>query len=222
LLREIYELLGATTQKQEMTQISAGLKQKGLKLGIKRAYSETFERLRANIEQVHAKGQEIHAMLVAAFVQLNTEFGFSLQVPDEPQVTPYLNDLDLIERSHLQYLGLSNVFRLTQTEFTDRLVRALANRLRAVNETLLSDIEAWSKSATSQLDSQLRERRKNFVRRLEAIDRIALASGGLDERVAEIDTRTAELGCTERKLVELTESLLQMATPAHFVLPADD
>jgi len=170
------------------------------------------------LRQVHAKGLEIHSMLVAMFLQLNTEYGFSLQAPDEPQVEPYLSDLDLIERSHLQYLGIGNAFRLAQPEFADRLVRALSNRLRGVNEAALGDIETWSKSAASQLDSQLRERRKNFVRRLEAIDRIAQASSGLDERVAEINGRGLELDQAELKLVELTDSLLQMTTPARFGL----
>lgn len=216
LLREIFGLLGPVTLKREMSQLTAALKQKGFKLGIKRSYGDTFDRLRANVRDVHAKGLEIHTMLVATFLQLNTEYGFSLQVPDEPQVDPYLNDLDLIERSHLQYLGIGNAFRLAQPEFADRLVRALATRLRTVNETAMGDIEAWSKSAASQLDSQLRERRKNFVRRLEAIDRIAQASSGLDERVAEINNRSAELDNAELKLVELTDSLLQMTTPARF------
>ncbi|MDD2925909.1 dynamin family protein [Rhodoferax sp.] len=216
LLREIFSLLGPVTLKREMVQLTAALKQKGFKLGIKRSYGDTFDRLRANVRDVHAKGLEIHTMLVATFLQLNTEYGFSLQVPDEPQVDPYLNDLDLIERSHLQYLGIGNAFRLAQPEFADRLVRALATRLRTVNETAMGDIEAWSKSAASQLDSQLRERRKNFVRRLEAIDRIAQASSGLDERVTEINNRSAELDNAELKLVELTDSLLQMTTPARF------
>ena len=219
LLREIFGLLGSVTLKHEMAQLTAALKQKGFKLGIKRSYGETFERLRSNLRQVHVKGLEIHSMLVAMFLQLNTEYGFSLQAPDEPQVEPYLNDLDLIERSHLQYLGIGNAFRLAQPEFADRLVRALSNRLRGVNEAALGDIETWSKSAASQLDSQLRERRKNFVRRLEAIDRIAQASSGLDERVAEINGRGLELDHAELKLVELTDSLLQMTTPARFGLP---
>ena len=216
LLREIFSLLGPVTLKREMTQLTAALKQKGFKLGIKRSYGDTFERLRANLRQVHAKGLEIHTMLVASFLQLNTEYGFSLQVPEEPQVDPYLSDLDLIERTHLQYLGIGNAFRLAQTEFADRLVRALSTRLRTVNETALGDIEVWSKSAASQLDSQLRERRKNFVRRLEAIDRIAHASSGLDERIAEINSRDAELDHVELKLTELTDYLLQMTTPARF------
>jgi len=218
LMREIFNLLGPLALKDEMSELTTALKQKGFKLGIKRSYGETFERLRASLRDVHARGLEIHAMLAATFLQLNTEYGFSLQVPDEPQIEPYLSDLDLIERSHVQYLGIGNAFRLAQPEFADRLVRALSTRLRTVNETALSDIEAWSKSAASQLDSQLRERRKNFVRRLEAIDRIAQASTGLDERINEINTRSAELDQAEHKLVELTDSLLQMTTPSRFGL----
>jgi hypothetical protein len=80
----------------------------------------------------------------------------------------------------------------------------------------LADIEMWSKSAASQLDAQLRERRKNFTRRLEAIDRIAQASNGLDERIAEINDRSAALDIVELKLVELTEHLLHMTGPERF------
>ena len=122
----------------------------------------------------------------------------------------------------MQYLGLGNAFRLAQPEFADRLVRALSNRLRNVNETVLSDIEAWSKSAAAQLDLQLRERRKNFVRRLEAIDRIADASNGLDERIAEVNLRSAEVDQVELKLVELTDSLMQMTKPERFGLALDE
>jgi hypothetical protein len=216
LLREIFSLLGPTTLRKEMTQLTSALGQKGFKLGIKGAYSETFDRLNANLLQVQAKGTEIHAMLVATFVQLNTEYGFSLQVPEEAKMQPYQHELDLIQRSHVKYLGIGNAFRLAQPEFADRLVRALSTRLRSTHETALADIEMWSKSAASQLDAQLRERRKNFTRRLEAIDRIAQASNGLDERIAEINDRSAALDIVELKLVELTEHLLHMTGPERF------
>jgi len=222
LMRDIFELLGPVTLKTEMAQLTGTLQQRGLKLGAKRAYGDTFERLRAKLRDVHAKGMEIHAMLAAMFLQLNTEYGFSLQVPDEPKIDPYLADLDLIERTHLQYLSVGNAFRLAQSEFSERLVRALSNRLRNVNETLLSDVEAWSKSAASQLDSQLRERRRNFIRRLEAIDRIAQAATGLDERIADVNQRSAEVDQVELKLVELTDSLMQMTTPERFGLAPQD
>jgi len=221
LLREIFGLLGPVNLRHEMAQLTAALGQKGFKLGIKRSYGDTFDRMRVNLQQVHGKGLEIHTMLVATFLQLNTEYGFSLQVPDEPQVTPYLDELDLIERSHLQYLGISNAFRLAQPEFAQQVIRALSTRLRGVYETALGDIETWSKSAASQLDSQLRERRKNFVRRLEAIDRIADATDGLGERIGEINDRSVALEQAEQKLVELTEYLLQMTTPDRFGVVAN-
>jgi hypothetical protein len=197
------------------------LKQSGLKFGVKRVYAETFDSLRANMAQVHAKSLEIHAMFVATFLQINTDYGFSLQAPEEPVVTPYLRDLDLIELGHVQYLSLGNAFRLAQPAFAERLVRALATRLRGVHEAALTDLEAWSKSAAAQLDTQLRERRKNFARRLEAIDRISQASSGLDERIGEIDGRSTELHQLERKLIEFTDQLTQMTAPHRFGLTVD-
>ncbi len=128
----------------------------------------------------------------------------------------YLNDLDLVERSHLQYLGIGNAFRLAQPEFADRLVRALSTRLRSVHQTALGDVELWSKSAAAQLDAQLRERRRNFSRRIEAIDRIQQAAGGLDERIAEIQAQTQAVDQLDGKLQELTSYLVRApeAAPA--------
>jgi hypothetical protein len=148
-------------------------------------------------------------MLAATFRQLNAEHGFSLQAPTEPQMQDYLNDLDQVERSHLQYLGIGNAFRLAQPEFADRLVRALSTRLRSVHQMALGDVELWSKSAAAQLDAQLRERRRNFSRRIEAIDRIQQAAGGLDERIAEIQAQTHAIDLLDGKLQELTNYLVR-------------
>lgn len=208
LLRELFSLLGPVTLKEEMLELTNVLQQKGLKLGVKRAYGATFDRLRANLKQVQSISTEIQCMLAATFRQLNAEHGFSLQAASEPSMAGYLHDLDLVEQSHLQYLGVGNVFRLAQTEFSDRLVRALATRLRTIHETVLTDIESWSKAAAAQLDAQLRERRRNFGRRLEAIDRIQSAAGGLDDRIGEIQTQGDALNQLDLKLKELTEYLM--------------
>lgn len=207
LLRDVFHLLGSTTLRQEMGQLTQALQQKGLKLGVKKAYGDTFDRLRENLRRVQSLVGEIQTMLAATFRQLNAEHGFSLQPPTEPQVLDYLNDLDQIERGHLQYLGIGNAFRLAQPEFADRLVRALSTRLRGMHQTALADVELWSKSAAAQLDAQLRERRKNFSRRIEAIDRIQHAAGGLDERITEIEGQSQAIDQLDSKLQELTSYL---------------
>jgi hypothetical protein len=204
----VFSILGSTALKKEMSQLTATLLQKGLKLGVKRAYGETFDHLRANLQKVQTLCGEIQSMLAATFRQLNGEHGFSLQAPTEPQMAQYLTDLDMVERSHIQYLGIGNAFKLAQPEFADRLVRALSTRLRGIHESALGDVELWSKSAAAQLDAQLRERRRNFSRRIEAIDRIQQAAGGLEDRIQDIEQQEAALNLIELKLIELTDYLI--------------
>jgi Dynamin family len=208
LLREVFGILGAPAVKLEMNQLTDALQQKGFKLGVKKAYGETFGRLRANLNRVQAITAEIQTMLGAAFRQLNAEHGFSLQAPSEPVMGAYVRDLDLVERSHLQYLGIGNAFRLAQPEFADRLIGALEMRLRVIHEIALGDVELWSKSAAAQLDAQLRERRRHFDRRLEAIDRIQQAAGGLGDRIEEIRAQEKALDQLDAKLLELTSHLI--------------
>lgn len=222
LLREVFNLLGPTALKKEMTQLAGLLHQKGIKMGVRRAYGDTFEHLRKNLQQVQSISAEIQVMLAATFRQLNGEHGFSLMTPAEPSLVDYLHDLDLVERSHLQYLSLGNTLRLAQPEFADRLVRALSTRLRTIHEAALADIELWSKAAAAQLDVQLRERRRNFSRRLEAIDRIQQASGGLGERIDEIQEQKENLNQLNAKLSELTDYLVTATNPDRHAVAAGD
>jgi hypothetical protein len=207
LLREVFNLLSTPTLKGELAELTNTLKQPGIKLGVKKAYGETFSRLREGLQKAQVNSGEIHSMLMASFKQLNAEFGFSLQAPKEPELTRFTRDLDLIERSHLQYLGVGNVLKLSQPDFSERLVRALSTRLRVIFETALAEVELWNKSAASQLDAQLRERRRNFGRRIEAIERIQGAASGLDERIGEIGVQEVALNALYAKLTELTSHL---------------
>jgi Dynamin family len=208
LLREVFTALGTSTLRAELRQLNEALRQPGIKLGARKAYNETFTRLREIFVHTKALNGEIHNMLATSFRQLNAEFGFSLQTPREPELGRYQTDLDAVERSHAQYLGLGNAFRLAQPEFADRLVRALATRLRVVFESALGEVELWNKSAASQLDAQLRERRKNFAKRLEAIERIQNAAVTLDERIHELDSQDAKSIELDTRLAELTTLLM--------------
>lgn len=216
LLREVFGMLGTAAMKTEMAELTKQLRQPGIKLGVRRAYALTFDRLREGLRKAQSTSNDIQSMLTGTFRQLNAEYGFSLQPPKEPDLARYERDLELVERSHQQYLGVGNALRLAQPEFADRLVRALATRLRVVYESALGEVELWNKAAAAQLDAQLRERRRNFTRRLEAIERIQQAATGLDDRIGEIESQEAAINELDAKLAELTGHLV--ATPA---LPVD-
>lgn len=215
LLREVFHLLGTPTLKTELAELTHALKQPGIKLGVKKAYGQTFARLCEGLQKAQTTSADIQRMLGGSFKQLNAEFGFSLQAPKEPEMGRFMADLEQIERSHLQYLGVANILKLAQPEFSERLVRALATRLRVVYETALGEVELWNKSAASQLDAQLKERRRNFSRRIEAIERIRQAATGLDERIAEIAAQERTLDELDGKLDELTDQLVHAPASPH-------
>jgi hypothetical protein len=214
LLREVMHMLGPTHLKHEMAELTSALRQPGLKLGARKAYADTFIRLRGTLRRAQAASGEIHSMMGGAFRQLNAEHGFSLQPPKEADLERFIRDLDLVERSHLQYLSVSNALRLAQADFADRVVRALTTRLRVIYESALGEVELWNKSAAAQLDGQLRERRRTFTRRIEAVDRIRLAAASLDERIAELETQESTLDAQVQHLAQLTNALVLQPAPA--------
>lgn len=196
-----------------------------LPLGAKRSFIELCGRLRDLIEQAQQRNDEIHAMLVASFARLNAEFGFSL-VADVPlDVRKYTEDLNLIERNYVQYLGLSQAFRLAQPGFQDQFRRMLISRLRVVFETVSNDIELWNKTASAQVDGQLRERRRNFKRRYESLDRIQSASSELDNRLQEVQAQDERVMQWQTRLGTLVDELVrdvsQEARPAEAGALAD-
>ena len=81
LLRDLFNLLGSSTLKQELLALNEALVQKGPKLGVRRIYAHTFARLNSICTQAQTAAQEIQSMLAATYKDLNAEFGFSLQPP---------------------------------------------------------------------------------------------------------------------------------------------
>ena len=214
LLREVYAVLGSTALKADMGKLAAALKRPGIKLSVRKVYAETFDALRNNLREVQSTTAEIQSMLHATFRQLNAEHGFTLQAPPEPDLLSFEEQLGKIEQSHTHYLGVGNLLKLAQSDFCDKLVRALASRLRVVNEAAMGEVERWSKGAGAQLDAQLKERRRNFSRRIESIERIQLAAGNLDERLAELSAQEHGLTELHRRLQELTSLMTSNEAPS--------
>ncbi|MGE5450885.1 MAG: dynamin family protein [Acidobacteriota bacterium] len=220
MLKDALAELSADRLRQEVDVLQQVLGGSWLPLGAKKAFIELCGRLRGLIEQAQQRSEEIHAMLVASFSKLNAEFGFSL-VADVPlDVRKYADDLALIERNYVQYLGLGQAFRLAQPGFQEQFRRMLISRLRVVFETVSNDIELWNKTASAQVDGQLRERRRNFKRRYESLDRIQSASGELDVRLQEVQAQDERVLQLQTRLGALVDELVsvaqvQAAEPVH-------
>ena len=222
MMRNVLHDLSADRLRQEVDVLQQVLGGSWLPLGAKKSFIDLCGRLRDLIEQAQQRNDEIHAMLVASYAKLNAEFGFSL-VADVPlDVRKYNEDLNLIERNYVQYLGLSQAFRLAQPGFQEQFRRMLISRLRVVFETVSNDIELWNKTASAQVDSQLRERRRNFKRRYESLDRIQSASNELDTRLQEVQAQDERVLQLQTRLGVLVDELVRQAQADTLATAATD
>ena len=91
-------------------------------------------------------------------------------------------------------------------------MRMLVSKLRVVFENAAGDIEMWSRSNAAQMESQLRDRRKGFKRRREALERIQGAAGELERRISEVQAQDERLTTWITKVDELAAALRAVAS----------
>ena len=204
--------------REEVNEMQSAMNASLLNLGAKKAFMGLCSRLREILEATQTRGVEIHTMLSASFAKLNAEFGFSLSVNPMPDLGRFVQELTLIQRNYVQYLGLTQALRLSQAKFMEQFRRMLMSKLRVVFENASGELELWNKMASSQVDSQLRERRRGFRRRREALERIQAASGELEHRLSELEAQDAQLQQQVAKCGELVGKLKHHAQldPATF------
>jgi hypothetical protein len=220
MLKDTLIGLSSDRLREEVAQMQAEMSASVLNLGAKKAFIGLCARLNALLEAAQNAGDEMRDMLAASFTKLNTEFGFGLALPKGPEFDRYRRELALIERNYMQYLGLTQALRLSQPKFMEQFRRMLVSKLRVVFENASGEVELWSKGASAQVDSQLRERRRSFRRRREALERIQSAAGELEQRIAELETQDERLTRFLARAGELVQALRD-AHDAHPSSPGD-
>lgn len=217
LKQQVLRALAGTRITAATAPLRDALAQPGIKLGLKKIYAEAFVNAQTCIDASQEAVSEMDTMLTAAFRQLNADHGFSLELPTQPDMSRFANALSKLERHHLNYLGVTQMFRLAQPDFTARLMQTLTEGMQNVFGAALKEAALWSKTATAQLNAQLLERRRSFTQRTEGIVRIQQAAGSLEERLAQLTEQDHVLRQTETQLDHLT-SRLRAAMPARSAL----
>jgi len=214
MLKDLMVDLSADRIRAEVAEMQKAMGATLLNLGAKKAFVGLCERLDALLVSALQRNAEIRDMLAASFARLNAEFGFSLALGKAPELNRYVEELKLIENNYVQYLGLTLAMRLSQPTFMEQFRRMLVSKLRVVFENVSSEIEMWNKSTSAQVDAQLRERRRNFKRRRETLERVQTAAGELEIRLGELESQDERLQKTLGRVHELAEGLREHALAA--------
>ena len=218
MLKDLLQCLSGEPLRVQVEGMIRSIRESLLKLGARRSFTQLFADLRSMLDEAQKRGQDIRDMLAASFTRLNTEFAFSLVPAPTPDLSRFRDDLALIERNYIQYLGLTQAMRLAQPRFLEQFRRMLMSRLRVVFESASSEIELWNRTASAQVDSQLRERRRAFKRRRESLERIQAASAELELRLGELEQQDERLADIEARLAALFEGARRAATRREFML----
>jgi hypothetical protein len=128
-----------------------------------------------------------------------------------PHLGPTQAELDLIAQNYSRHLGLGQAWRMAAPGFAEQFRRMLLSRLRVVFENAAGELEMWSKGATSQVEVQLRERRRGYTRRREALQRVQSAAGELEQRIAEVQAQDEHLGQLQQRVDALAGEAVAMA-----------
>ena len=193
MLRSMLSLLSSEALRAEVAVMQSAFGNRPFNLGARAAFDALGVRLRAALRQTERQVDEMRQMLEASFRQLNADFGFAFVLGRPPTLGAYHEELALIEQNYSRYLGLTQGWRLAAPGFAEQFRRMLLSKLRVVFENAAGDVELWSKQAALQIDGQLRERRRAFVRRREALQRVQSASGELEGRIAEVQAQDEAL-----------------------------
>jgi hypothetical protein len=211
MLKDAVQSLSSDRLRDEVTQMQHEMNSGFLKLGARKAFTSLCLRLRNLVDLAYRNSTEIRDMLSASFAKLNSDFGFSLAVNQAPSMDRFVGELALIESSYVQYLGLTQALKLSQPKFMEQFRRMLLSKLRVVFENASAEMESWNKSTSSQVDTQLRDRRRNFRRRRETLERVQTAASDLELRLSELEAQDGKLQSLQTRAIELLNVLRTQA-----------
>ena len=182
-----------------------------LKLGSSRSFSRLGKQLRERLTATEQGLAELAQMMGASIVPLNADCGLSLLVPAPPLLDGYRRELARIEDGYSRYTGITQLWRLAQPEFMDRLSRLLHSRLRVVFEGVANDVELWGQAISQQIDEQLRERRRALMQRREAHARVREAENGLELSIQALESLRLQSQRLQASLTQEIDSLRMLA-----------
>ena len=214
LTRELQTLtdgLGLPPLRQAVQRMRSDSDGSLFKLRAARAFAALGQQLRDLLAQAGNRADSIQQMLNAGQQGLNAEFGFALTVGPRPVLHKFERELASIEDGYSRYVGITQVWRLAQPGFMDRFSQMLLLRLQGVFDGATAEIEAWAKASSTQIDDQLRERRRAVMQRRQAHERIHAAEDGLERGIQDLLLQQGQAQALVERVASEVDKLRRLA-----------
>ena len=214
LLRQqqaVLDELSAERLRDIVRQLREGGRASLLKLGTSRSFTRLGQQLAERMAVCERGLVELEQLMAASIAPLNADCGLALQALPHPALDSFRRELDRVQQGYSRYTGISQLWRLAQPDFLDRLCRLLHARLREIFEGISHEIELWGLAMSQQIDEQLRERRRALAQRREAHARVRLAEDGLEASIQAIEAQQLQTQRLRASLAVEIDSLRTLA-----------
>ncbi len=197
--------------REELKKMQAAMDARLFNRGARSAFADLVLRLQEALQRAEGAAQELQRMLDGSFQQLNADFGFAFVLGPPPSIAVFQDELRLIENNYGKYLGMTQAWRKAAPGFTEQFRSMLQSKLRVLLEDAAGEFDLWSRGAQSQVDVQVRERRHGFARRREALQRIEVAAGDLEQRIEQVLVQEEQLATGLARIDALIDKTLTLA-----------
>jgi hypothetical protein len=212
LSNEVFTSLGMDVLKDEIVKVRDAMSSSMFSTGMREAVKNFFGQIRNNLKQSGQKTDEIIEMMTAMYRKFSTEHGLALTTPMPFSLEKYLNEITMIEGVYQKQFGTAALMTTPQLILMQKFFDSIASRVKQSMLLANRDVEVWLKVVMAPLEAQIGEHKVQLKRRRHSIERIHVATDGLEEKVIALEQMQLELEVQRRALVALESELKNAIT----------
>lgn len=204
---EVFTNLGMDVLKQEIAKARKAMDKSMFSSGMREAVKNFFGHVQNNLVMSGEKIDEISEMMTVMYRKFSTEHGLALSTPMPFSLEKYRKEIAMIERVYQKQFGTAALVTTPQVVLMQKFFDSIASRVKQSFLLANRDVEAWLKVVMAPLEAQIGEHKAQLKRRKQSIERIHVASGGLEEKVVALEQMQSELDVQKRTLTALETEL---------------
>lgn len=186
LVDSLLEGLSDAALKVKFDALQTALKHSGMKRKGRAIFVNWANELHASIGQSDAKARELRQGLLQMSERLKDKLGFGLPVGEALSLLPIQQSVMALRSEFEHAFSITQWWRMSRPGEMRRWLDALYARLYPMMESAFGSIVAWNEESVGGLTTRFEEREVHFAKRLEVIERIEKAAGGIGERLSEV------------------------------------
>ncbi|MES2537734.1 MAG: dynamin family protein [Pseudomonadota bacterium] len=207
LSAEVFTTLGMDILKEQIGQVRVSMDKSMFSTGMRDAVKQFFGQIQDNLVSSGKKTDEIADMMTAMYRKFSTDHGLALSTPMPFSLNKYRREMQMIEGVYQKQFGAAALLTTSQVTLMQKFFDSIASRVKQSYLHANRDVEAWLKVVMAPLESQIHEHKAQLKRRKQAIQRIHVATDGLEEKVAALEQMQSVLEVQKRTLAALEKEL---------------